>query len=280
MTTSLDKVGLTVARILILVIIFICISLLFESSRYVTIKLIPEITIGDIISGISVIFFCWFTHRALKQTRKNMERPRIIELLRKVIFPMIDNLQEKIRYIEKGIVYYGKSFVTIEDTYRNELIFIEFKDRYPEILEYIRKLDSIFKSTKEKYNELHNTIFEEIKDESIKKIKTFNEKSDIKLYENIKDKTILNIIENEFVDYILGFEPTQTSRKIFWNEYGEQLSEARKKGKEIESSIEEDVNKIRELIRKTKPRLTAKRDSLMKEYGIEPESVKRAEERF
>ncbi len=62
--------------------------------------------------------------------------------------------------------------------------------------------------------------------------------------------------------------------KIFWKEHGKQLSEARKKGKEIESLIEGDVNKIREMIERIKPRLTEKRDSLMKEYGIEPRILK------
>lgn len=247
-------------------------------------NLIYEITIGDIISGISVILFCWFTYQALKQTRKSMERPRIRELLRKVIFPMIDNLQEKIRCIEKGIAYYDKSFVTIEDTYRDKLIFIEFKDRFrgvcnrlrrrdPEIIEDIKRLDIISLKATENYNKLHDIIFEEIKDESIKKIKAFNEKSDIKLYENMNEKSILETIEIEFVYYILGDEPIQSSRKIFWSEHGKQLREVRQKVKEIESSIEEDVNQIRELINKIKSKLIEKRDSLMKEYGIEPESV-------
>jgi hypothetical protein len=236
-------------------------------------KLICEITIGDIISGISVILFCWFTYQALKQTRKNVERPRIIELLRVIIFPTIDFLSEIIKNIEKGIAHYDKSFITIENTYRDELILIEFKDKYPEILNDIRKLDSICKSAKENYNKLHNIIFEEIKDESIKKIKEFNEKSDSKIYKDLSEESILNEVKQEFSYYILGAEPS-SSMKNFWNEHGKQLSEARKKGKEIESSIEEDVNKIREMIERIKPRLTEKRDSLMKEYGIEPRILK------
>ena len=237
-------------------------------------KLIYEITIGDIISGISVILFCWFTYQALKQTRKNVERPRIIELLRVIIFPTIYFLREIIKNIEKGIAHYAKSFITIENTYRDELIFIEFKDKYPEILNDIRKLDSICKSAKENYNELHNIIFEEIKEESIKKIKEFNEKFDRKIYTDLSEESIINEVKQEFSYYILGADPSSSSMKIFWNEHGEQLSEARKKGKELESSIEEDVNKIREMIERIKPRLTEKRDSLMKEYGIEPRILK------
>ena len=237
-------------------------------------KLICEITIGDIISGISVILFCWFTYQALKQTRKNVERPRIKELLRVIIFPTIYFLREIIKNIEKGIAHYDKSFITIEDTYRDELILIEFVDKYPEILNDIRKLDSICKSAKENYNELHNIIFEEIKDESIKKIKEFNEKFDRKIYTDLSEESILNEVKQEFSYYILGADPSSSSMKIFWNEHGEQLSEARKKGKELELSIEEDVIKIREMIERIKPRLTEKRDSLMKEYGIEPRILK------
>ena len=237
-------------------------------------NLIYEITIGDIISGVSVILFCWFTYQALKQTRKNMEKPRIIELLRVIIFPTISLLSEIIENIEKGIAHYDRSFITIESTYRGELILIEFKDKYPEILNDIRKLDSICKSAKENYNKLHNIIFEEIKDEFIKKIKEFNEKSDSKIYTDLSEESILNEVKPEFSYYILGAEPYSSSMKIFWKEHGKQLSEARKKGKEIESLIEGDVNKIREMIERIKPRLTEKRDSLMKEYGIEPRILK------
>jgi hypothetical protein len=237
-------------------------------------KLICEITIGDIISGISVILFCWFTYQALKQTRKNMERPRIIELLRVIINPTIYRFRGIIYNIEKGIAHYDRSFITIEDTYRDELILIEFKDKYPKILNDIRKLDSICKSAKENYNKLHNIIFEEIKDESIKKIKEFNEKSDGKIYTDLSKEEILNEVKQKFSYYILGAEPSSSSMKSFWREYGKQLSEAWKNGKEIESSIEEDVNKIREMIERIEPRLTEKRDSLMKEYGIEPRILK------
>jgi len=237
-------------------------------------KLIYEITIGDIISAISVTIICWLTYQSLKQTRKNMEKQRIIELLGEVILPMIELLKESMRNIESGIAYYNKSFRTIEDTYRDELIFIEFKDKYPEILKDIRKLDSIYKSAKEKYNELLNILFEEIKDESIKKIKEFNEKSDIKIYTDQSEESILNEVKIYFAHYILGGKRHSSSMKNFWREYGEQLSEARKKGKEIELSIEEDVNKIGELIEKIKLRLTEKRDSLMKKYGIEPRIFK------
>jgi vacuolar-type H+-ATPase subunit H len=245
-------------------------------------KLIYEITIGDIISGISVILFCWFTYQALKQTRKNMERPRIIELLRLIISPTIVNLGEIIRNIEKGIAHYDRAFITIEDTYKDELILSEFKDKYPEILNDIKELDSICKSAKEKYNELHNIIFEEIKDESIKKIKEFNKKFDTKessglgkkIYTDLSEEEILKEVKQEFSYYILGAEPSSSSMKNFWNEHRKQLSEARKKGKEIESSIEKDVNKIREMIKRIEPRLTEKRNSLMKEYGIAPGILK------
>jgi len=244
-------------------------------------KLICEITIGDIISGISVILFCWFTYQALKQTRKNVERPRIIELLGVIILPTINHFSEIINNIDKGIAHYNRSFITIENTYRDELILIEFKDKYPEILKDIRKLDKNCESAKENYNKLHNIIFEEIKDESIKKIKEFNKKIDLegssglgrKIYANIPEEEILNEVKQEFSYYILGAEPS-SSMKTFWKEYGKQLSEARKKGKEIESSIEEDINKIREMIKRIEPRLTEKRDSLMKEYGIEPRILK------
>jgi hypothetical protein len=247
-------------------------------------KLIYEITIGDIISVITVGLYCLFTYLALKQTGTSqrltsisMERPRIIELLRVIISPTIVNLGEIIRNIEKGIAHYDRVFITIEDTYKDELILSEFKDKYPEILNDIKELDSICKSAKEKYNELHNIIFEEIKDESIKMIKEFNvEKSNDKYWEVILEGRIPEIVKQEFSYYILGAAPSSSSMKYIWNKQGEQLSKVREKCKvkKKESSIEEDVNKIREMIEKIEPRLTEKRDSLMKEYGIEPRILK------
>lgn len=241
------------------------------------IQLIPVMNIGDFIALITVILYCYFTYKALKQSSnqlniliKNVEKKRVEELLDEVIFPIISDLDAKIFTIKLGKYTYRESFRMIEDMYIDKPIFIEFKDRFPEILKDIKELDLICSNTYKHSEELHEIIFEEIRDESIKKIKEFNEKSEVKIFVSYSEEDILHEISETFYKYIMGGKPHTSSRKLFWNVHGEQISEAWKKGKKIELSIDEDIIKIREIIDKIKPILKEKGDLLMKEYGIAP----------
>lgn len=234
------------------------------------IQLIPVMNIGDIITLISTILYIIFTYRAHAQIRKNIDIPRMKELIKFIIIPIIEDLKMRIENIDNGLAYYDKSFRLIEDKYGFRLIFIEFKRRCPNIMKDIKKLDSASKMCKENYDELCRAINEEIKDESMKKIKEYNEKADIKLYERPSEKEIISDIEKGFVRYVMGLKVDRHYMKIFWGEHGNQIIKCAdtEEIREIKNSIETDVNEMRKLINKIKPRLEEKRDSIMREYGI------------
>ena len=104
----------------------------------------------------------------------------------------------------------------------------------------------------------------------MKKIKGYNEKSDEKIYENFSEKQIISDIEKYFVRYVMGSEIHSSMVENFWDEHGSQIIKCAdtEEIREIKNSIEKDVNEIRILINKIKPRLEEKRDSIMREYGI------------
>lgn len=226
--------------------------------------------IGDIISLITVILYCVFTYRAHTQMRKNIDIQRMTELLKLIIIPNIEILKNRIESIDNGLAHYDKSFRLIEDEFGTILIFIEFKRRCPNILKDIKKLDSSSSIFKENYDSLCRVINEEIKDESMKKIKEYNEKSDIKIYEHFSEKQIISDIEKYFVRYVMGSEIHSSMVENFWDEHGSQIIKCAdtEEIREIKNSIEKDVNEIRILINKIKSRLEEKRDSIMREYGI------------
>lgn len=234
------------------------------------IQLIPVMNIGDIIILISTIIYIIFTYRAHAQMRKNMDIPRIKELLQSIIIPIINNLKNRIEHIDNGLAHYDKSCRLIEDEYGSRLIFIEIKRRYPYILKDIKNLDSASSILKENYDELCRVINVEIKDETIKKIKDYNEKADIQIYEHSSEKYIISEIKNWFPRYVMGLKIHSGIIEEYWDEHGIQIIKCADTDeiRELKTSIEEEVNEMRNLINNLKAKLEKERDSIMREYGI------------
>ncbi len=147
---------------------------------------------------------------------------------------------------------------------------MEIQLLFPNILKDIKKLDSASSILKENYDEIYRVINVEIKDETIKKIKDYNEKADIQIYEHSSEKYIISEIKNWFPSYVMGLKIHSGRIEEFWDEHGIQIIKCAdtEEIRELKTSIEEEVNEMRNLINNLKAKLEKERDSIMREYGI------------
>ena len=208
-----------------------------------------------------VIVVAYYNRKTLQQSRqhlgmlrKQMERPKVVELLKFAVFPLLNKLWEEAKTLnEIGYNWVHKSgkshstFVLEEEWWEKKEIIEDLRRKFPQIRELMDNHDKLITSLNKNLKVLDKVIYTpEFVEKCKKAIETYNESCPEQL--RIRENEIPDAPQ-KFVSYVidnLRELPEANPYYNFWKEHANQFLEIREK-EEVKNGIKNVERLTKEL---------------------------------